>query len=185
MENNINNNINQESGAKTPENNTNKNDIVLPQTAEELQAMLQRESDRRVTEARKKFEADFNAKLEKEKTEAARLAKLTKAEKEQEEFNRQKQEFEAQKAEFHKSQLLNQTMVTLQQESLPVNFAEYFMADSAEQIQENIKIFKQAWQEAIQKEVDNRLTTKTPKKGTQTSNIGMSFFDAIKQNKIR
>ena len=49
MENNINNNINQESGAKTPENNTNKNDIVLPQTAEELQAMLQRESDRRVT----------------------------------------------------------------------------------------------------------------------------------------
>lgn len=185
MENNINNNINQESGAKTPENNTNKNDIVLPQTVEELQAMLQRESDRRVTEARKKFEADFNAKLEKEKTEAARLAKLTKAEKEQEEFNRQKQEFEAQKAEFHKSQLLNQTMVTLQQESLPVNFAEYFMADSAEQIQENIKIFKQAWQEAIQKEVDNRLTTKTPKKGTQTSNIGMSFFDAIKQNKIR
>lgn len=185
MENNINNNINQESGAKTPGNNTNKNDIVLPQTAEELQAMLQRESDRRVTEARKKFEADFNAKLEKEKTEAARLAKLTKAEKEQEEFNRQKQEFEAQKAEFHKSQLLNQTMVTLQQESLPVNFAEYFMADSAEQIQENIKIFKQAWQEAIQKEVDNRLTTKTPKKGTQTSNIGMSFFDAIKQNKIR
>lgn len=185
MENNTNNNINQESGAKAPENNTNKNEIALPQTAEELQAMLQRESDRRVTEARKKFEADFNAKLEKEKSEAARLAKLTKAEKEQEEFNRQKQEFEAQKAEFHKSQLLNQTMVTLQQESLPVNFAEYFMADSAEQIQENIKIFKQAWQEAIQKEVDNRLTTKTPKKGTQTTNTGMSFFDAIKQNKIR
>lgn len=166
------------------ETKTETKEVVLPQTVEELQAMLQKESDRRVTEARKKFEADFNKKLEQEKTEAARLAKLTKAEREQDAFNKEREEFERQKAEFNKTQLLNQTMMSLQQESLPVNFAEYLMADSAEKINENIKIFKEVWQEAIQKEVDNRLTTKTPKMGKQTT-VNTSFFDAIQQNKIR
>lgn len=187
MENNPNN-----ENVKTDQQNTetigtkeSKQELKLPETVEELKAMLQKEADKRVSSARKKFETEYNERLEKEKSEAARLAKLTKAEKEAEEFKRQKEEFEAQKAEFNKAQLLNQTMVNLQQENLPVNFAEYLMAESAEKINENIKIFKQAWQEAIQKEVDNRLTTKTPKMGTKNSKIGTSFFDAIKQNKVR
>ena len=176
---------NQISTEVTETNQTNNTEVKLPQTIEELQTLLQKEGDKRVTSARKKFETEFNEKLEIEKNEAARLAKLSKADKEAEIFNKQKEEFEKQKKEFEKTQLLNQTMVNLQQENLPIDFAEYLMSESAETIQENIKIFKEKWQEAIQKEVDNRLTTKTPKMGTSKANIGTSFFDAIKQNKLR
>ena len=56
----------------------------LPQTLEELQALLQKEGDKRVSSARKKFESEFKSKLEAEREEAARLAKLSKAERERE-----------------------------------------------------------------------------------------------------
>ncbi|WP_194190323.1 DUF4355 domain-containing protein [Clostridium chrysemydis] len=160
------NEVDQQGGNKTPE-------IKLPQSIEELQALLQSEGDKRVASAIKKREeklkADFEAKIEKEKAEAARLAKMTQAEREKAVLEAERKSFEAERKAFAKTQLLNQTMVELQKESLPVTFAEYMMADTAEEVIERINSFKKVWQEALQVAVDERIKSKTPKAGTSNN----------------
>ena len=161
----------------------------LPTTTEELNKLLQSETDKRVTQAlqtaKAKWESEFSTKLESEKAEAARLAKLTADQREKELFEKQKQEFESQQKAFQREKLLNATMLELQKESLPVNFADYIVADTVEQIAENIKTFKSAWQDALQKAVDDRLKGNTPKSGSKAEAPNTNFFDAITKNKIR
>lgn len=175
-----------EGQAATPEG---QQDQKMPVTAEELQALLQSETDKRVTQAlataKAKWEAEFGEKLESEKKEAARLAKLTAEQREKELFEKQKAEFSKQQAAFQREQMLNSTMLELQKESLPVQFAEYLLADTAETVAANITAFKSKWQEAVQKAVDDRLKGSTPKGGAKQEISSGSFFDAITQNKIR
>lgn len=161
------NEVDQQGGNSTPE-------ITLPQSVEELQALLQSEGDKRVASAIRKREdklkADYEAKIEKEKAEAAKLAKMTQTEREKAIFDAERKAFEEERKSFAKTQLLNQTMVELQKESLPVTFAEYMMADTAEEVVERINSFKTVWQEALQVAVDERIKSKTPKAGTSNSN---------------
>ena len=165
------------------------NQPQLPTSLEELQTLLQSETDKRVTQAlntaKAKWEAEFGEKLEIEKQEAARLAKLTAEQREKELFERQKADFAAQQAAFQREQMLNSTMIELQKESLPMQFAEYLLADSAETVAANITAFKSKWQEAVQKAVDDRLKGTTPKGGAKQDAPTGSFFDSINKNKIR
>ena len=165
------------------------NNLPLPGSPEELQALLQKETDKRVTQAlntaKAKWEAEFGEKLESEKKEAARLAKLTAEQREKELFEKQKAEFTKQQQAFQREQMLNSTMLELQKESLPVQFAEYLLADQAEQVVANIATFKSAWQEALQAAVDARLKGATPKGGANSDAPTGGFFDAINKNKIR
>lgn len=173
----------------TPPEGQQNNQPQLPATPEELQAMLQSETDKRVTQAlntaKAKWEAEFGEKLESEKKEAARLAKLTAEQREKELFEKQKQDFAAQQAAFQREQMLNSTMLELQKESLPVQFAEYLLADTAEAVAANITAFKGKWQEALQKAVDDRLKGTTPKGGGKQETPSGNFFDTINKNKIR
>lgn len=167
-----------------PNKDPNKNpEVTLPTTPEELAKLLQAETDKRVTgalqTAKAKWEAEFNIKLENEKQEAARLAKLSAAEREKAEFDKQKAEFEKQRAEFTKTQMLNQTMLELQKESLPVNFAEYMVGESAEKTLEKINAFKDVWQEALQKAVDERLKGKSPKTGSDSGTLTKEEFNKM------
>ena len=161
----------------------------LPETAEELQAMLQKETDKRVTQAlataKTKWDAEFGEKLETEKKEAARLAKLTAEQREKELFEKQKSDFAKQQAEFQRSQMLNSAMIEMQKESLPVQFAEYLLDDTAEDVAANIASFKKDWQEALQKAVDDRLKGSTPKNGSKAETASSGFFEAITKNRIR
>ena len=165
------------------------NQQQLPTTPEELQAILQSETDKRVTQAlntaKAKLEAEFGEKLETEKKEAARLAKLTAEQRDKELFEKQKAEFAAQQQAFQREQMLNSTMLELRKESLPVQFAEYLLADTAEFVAANIAAFKSKWQEALQKAVDDRLKGTTPKGGGKQEAPAGNFFDAITKNRIR
>ena len=155
---------------ETESNSGNNNpEVKLPQTIEELNALLQSEGDRRVASAIKKREeklkADYEAKIEQEKAEAAKLAKMTQAERERAVFEAERKAFEEERKEFARTQLLNQTMLELEKEHLPVSFAEYMMDDTAEKIAAKITDFKKLWQEEIQAAVDERIKSKTPKAG--------------------
>jgi len=160
-------------------------DQKLPTTIEELQALLQSESDKRVTTALQTAQAKFTAKLETEKTEAVRLAKMSADQRDKELFDKQKNDFVQQQSAFNREKLLNVTMVEMQKESLPILFAEHLLANTAEEVAENIKSFKTAWQDALQKAVDDRLKGTTPKAGSETKTTSHSFMDTINKNKIR
>lgn len=136
-------------------------------TEEEVQAMLQKETDRKTTKAletaRSKWEAEYQAKLETEKSEAEKLAKMSEAERFEAELAKQKDAFESERAQFNREKLELQTVKELAAEGLPTEFSSYVLADSAETIKENIKTFKTKWQAEIEKAVDERLQGRTPK----------------------
>lgn len=140
---------------------------VKTYTEEEVQAMLQKETDRKTTKAletaKSKWEAEYQAKLETEKSEAEKLAKMSEAERFNAELLKQKDAFESERAQFNREKLELQTVKELAAEGLPTEFSSYVLADSAETIKENIKTFKTKWQAGIEKAVDERLQGRTPK----------------------
>ena len=129
--------------------------------------MLQKETDRKTTKAletaKSKWEAEYQAKLETEKSEAEKLAKMSEAERFNAELLKQKESFESERAQFNREKLELQTVKELAAEGLPTEFSSYVLADSAETIKENIKTFKTKWQAEIEKAVDERLQGRTPK----------------------
>ena len=136
-------------------------------TEEEVQAMLQKETDRKTTKAletaKSKWEAEYQAKLEAEKSEAEKLAKMSEAERFESELSKQKEAFETERAQFNREKLELQTVKELSAEGLPTSFSSYVLADSAETIKDNIKNFKSMWQAEMEKAVNERLQGRTPK----------------------
>jgi hypothetical protein len=171
------NEANQQGQQGTEEAPTNEQVTV---SNEELQKMIDSSADKRVTQAlrtaREKWEAEFTEKIQKERTEAEKLAKMTEAERLQVEFDKQKQAFEDERKSFLKEKLELQTVKTLQSEELPAEFSGFVMSDSAEQISENIKLFKEQWQKAIEKAVDERLKGSTPKGSNTNTTIKAEEF---------
>jgi hypothetical protein len=170
-------NANQQGQQGTEEAQTNEQVTV---SREELQKMIDSSADKRVTQAlrtaREKWEAEVTEKIQKERTEAEKLAKMTEAERLQLEFDKQKQAFDDERKSFLREKLELQTVKTLQSEELPAEFSGFVMSDSAEQISENIKLFKEQWQKAIEKAVDERLKGSTPKSSNTTTAIKAEDF---------
>lgn len=142
-------------------------------TKEEVDKMLQSETDRRVTKAlqtaQQKWEQEYAAKLEAEKSEAEKLAKMSEEERFKAELAKEREAFEAERQAFQRMQLEAQAVKELSNEGLSTDLAQFVMADDAETIQANIATFKGLFQQAIEKAVDERLRGKTPSASTSAS----------------
>ena len=136
-------------------------------TQEELDKLLQSETDRRVTEAlktsRAKWEKEYKEKLEKEKKEAERLSKLSADEREKELLKQKEQELAEKEQAIRMKELHLYTIEILSEENLPVGFAEFLIGEDAETTNDNIKKFKEEWQKALSNAVDERIKGKSPK----------------------
>jgi len=178
----------QDTENKDIENKDNKEEKTKTYTQEEVDKLLQKEGDRRVSTARKKFEEEYKEKLEKEKKEAERLSKLSADEREQEILKQKELELEEKEKAIRYRELQLDTVNILADESLPVGFAEFLIKDDAETTNENIKKFKEEWQEALSKAVDERIKGKTPSLpgslGGQgkTGGIGERLAKTVKRN---
>ena len=145
-------------------------------TKEQVEKMLQAESDRRVQQALKtneeKLRADFQTKLEKERKEAERLAQLTAEEKAKEAEVQRQKEIEEREKTIRKRELLMDTIDLLQEKSLPRSFAEMLMAEDAETTQARVSAFQKQYQQDIEKAVSDRLKSgHTPAKGSETDPV--------------
>ena len=109
----------------------------------------------------KKF-AQWQKKTEEAKAEAERKAKLTEAEKLAEE----RKEFEAMKKQFEYEQRVNSTSKVLASNNLPIEFADFLIAESDEATTQRVDLFKNAFNVALEKAVNERLRGKTPKTST-------------------
>ena len=109
----------------------------------------------------KKF-AQWQKKTEEAKAEAERKAKLTEAEKLAEE----RKEFEAMKKQFEYEQRVNSTSKVLASNNLPIEFADFLIAESDEATTQRVDLFKNAFNDALEKAVNERLRGKTPKVST-------------------
>lgn len=186
-------NINQATvGAETQNQqgqNDNSQNIQLPKTAEELQMLLQREADRRVTQAlqtaKQKWEEEFKQKLEEERREAERLAKLTQAEKEKELLRKQQEEIKKKEKEIALREMKLEAVKILNEKELPVEFVDLLTTEDAEQTKTNIEIFEKAFRDAVEKAVNERLKGATPKAGeTKLPSSTEDFISIIRQNQV-
>ena len=145
-------------------------------TQEELDAKLQSETDKRVTQALKtaqeKWEKEFKEKLETEKKETERLSKLSADEREKELIKQKEQELAEKEKAIQYRELQLDTINVLAEEKLPVGFAEFLIKDNAETTNENIKKFKEEWQKALSVAVDEKIKGTSPRQ--QQTNIETS-----------
>lgn len=139
-------------------------------TQAELDKMLQSETDKRVTEALKtaqeKWSKEYAEKLENEKKEAERLAKLSAAEREKDKFDKERKAFEAERAQFERDRLEMQVAKELTNEGLDAEFASILMGADADSSMENIKVFKASFDKAVEAAVKARLAGRTPDSGS-------------------
>ena len=155
--------------------NVNVNEQTVEQTIEPIvektteptvKTFTQEEVDKMIQKRLSRERKDIEAKIEAERAEAERLAKMSEAEKQQALFKKQVAEFEATKRAFEQEKLLNETSKQLASKNLPIEFAEMLKAGDAESTFENIKIFEAKFNEAVERLVNERLKGKTPKAQT-------------------
>ena len=140
-------------------------------TKEQVEKMLQAETDRKVSKAletaKAKWQEEFQTKLAEEKNQAEKLAKMSESERLQAEFDKQKQAFENERQQFLREKLELQTVKELSTLGLPTDFSTFVMADDAETIKTNISILKEQFEMAIEKAVEEKLKGHTPKTATK------------------
>ena len=140
----------------TPADNEVKNEKLF--TQEELDKILN-----------KKF-AQWQKKTDEAKIEAERKAKLTEAEKLAEE----RKEFEAMKKQFEYEQRVNSTSKVLASNNLPIEFADFLVGENDEATTQRVDLFKNAFNEALEKAVKERLRGNTPKISTSSNTLEIS-----------
>ena len=153
--------------------------IVEKTTEPTVKTFTQEEVDKIVNKRLARERKDIEAKIEAERAEAERLAKMSEAEKQQALFKKQVAEFEATKKAFEQEKLLNETSKQLASKNLPIEFAEMLKAQDAESTFENIKIFEAKFNEAVERLVNERLKGNTPKVKSDVSGMTKETFNKM------
>lgn len=129
----------------------------------------QAEFDRRVAKAldtsRTKMQADIEAKMQEARTEAEKMAKMNAEQKAQYEREKQAKELADRKAAITKRELMATAKEQLAEKGLPISLASVLNYSSAEECTASIDAVGKAFQEAVEKAVNDRLAGgKPPKK---------------------
>lgn len=130
------------------------------------QAEFDRRVQKAVVSAVAKEKEKWKALTDDKLSEAERLAKMNKDEKEKYLRDKERKAFEAEKAAFEKEKLLVQVTKELQEKSLPIAFAESLVAAAdANAINKAILEIKEAWDAEITEAVKSKARQKTPEEG--------------------
>lgn len=118
---------------------------------------------------KRKWEEEKEQEIEEAKSEAERLAKLSKDEREKEQERKRKEALDKREQAIAYKELRIETRSLLAEEGLPLEFLDVVMTDSADDIQDNIKNIRTVFDEAVEKRVDERLAQKSPKRGANST----------------
>lgn len=133
-------------------------------TEAQVQEMLQKETDRRVTAALAKQEAKFLEKI----AEADKLAKMDEKQKSQYELETRMKELESKEREFNLMRNKVEASKVMASRGLPIEFTDYIVDDSAEVMLERIDKFDKAFKAAVADAVNKKIASPAPKTGTSS-----------------
>ena len=131
-------------------------------TESEVQALLQREGDRRVSSALKKQQKEF----ENKQAEADKLRAMDESQRKDYEYNQKLQELEQREREFTIAQNKLEATKVLANRELPIEFVDYIVAEDADTMMENISVFERAFKSAVADAVAKKIASPAPKGGT-------------------
>ena len=175
-----------EGGEENTDNNVDNQENVQDNTnieekqQENEKSFTQDDIDRIIAKKFKQWEK-AKAKEKEEIEEAERLKRMSQAERQQEEMQKQIEEFNKMKAEMARKDLNNQVVKELASRDLPIEYADFVMVDGdADATMDRLKVFMKKYNADIQKEVDKqvqeRLKGNVPKTSTVETKTETSAF---------
>lgn len=141
-------------------------------TEEEVQALLQKEADRRVSSALKKQQKEFENRM----AEAEKLKSMDESQRKEYEYEQKLRELETREKEFAIAQNKLEATKVLANRELPIEFVDYIIAEDAETMLENINSFEKAFKAAVADAVAKKIASPAPKSG-QVKQTGMTRED--------
>lgn len=149
-------------------------------TKEEAEAI----ASKRLAEEQAKWEKEYQEKLEKERAEAEKLAKMSADQRAKAEFEKQQQKFEEDRRAFEQERLNLEVRKQLSDNGLDQDFATFLIGVDAESSLENINQFKEAFNKAVESEVIKKISGNTPKAGSGAPTENLTYSQMLaSQNK--
>lgn len=149
-------------------------------TESEVQALLQREGDRRVSSALNKQKKEF----EKQVAESEKLKAMDENQRKEYEYSQKLQELEQREKEFAIAQNKLEATKVLANRELPIEFVDYIVAEDAETMMENIATFERLFKSAVADAVAKKIASPAPKNGS-AKQTGMTREEFRKLNTIQ
>jgi hypothetical protein len=131
-------------------------------TESEVQAMLQAETDRRVSSALHKQKKEF----EKQSAEADKLRNMDESQRKEYEYSQRLEELEQREKEFTLAQNELEATKVMSNRGLPIAFVKYVIAEDADTMMDNITNFEREWKSAIADGVAQKMASPAPKGGS-------------------
>lgn len=129
-------------------------------TQEEVDALLQREGDRRVTDALKKAERKNADKVR----EAQKLAQMDSQQKYEYELEQREKAIEEKEKALALAENKNEASKILADKGLSLSLVDFVIAEDAETMNSNIRLLEKAFKDSVKREVEKRLGSSAPKK---------------------
>ena len=121
------------------------------------------EFDRRMTKGVQTARANWEQEQADNQDEAKKLAKMTEAQRERYQLDKDKEAFARQQAQFAAEQMRVAVGADLQKRGLDAGFAKYLAGSTAEESQANLEEFQALWNRALSTQVSSRMQgTRTP-----------------------
>lgn len=139
-----------------------ENVVEKTYTESEVQALLQREGDRRVSSALKKQQKEFERKT----AEADKLRDMDESQRKEYEYTQRLQELENKEREFAVAQNKLEATKVMANRELPIEFVDYIVAEDAETMMENITTFERLFKGAVADAVAKKIASPAPKTGS-------------------
>ena len=156
MDSNLNN---QNTGVDTTDTSTTGTETKT-YTQEEVDALLQREGDKRVTEALKKAERKNADKVR----EAQKLAQMDSQQKYEYELEQREKAIEEKEKALALAENKNIASQILADKGLSLSLVDFVIAEDAETMNSNIRLLEKAFKDSVKREVEKRLGSSAPKK---------------------
>lgn len=170
----------------TAEETTQTEEQVQEPEAPKEKTFTRSEIAKMIASEKSKWEQEYEAKVEKERNEAAELAKLSEKDRQKALIQKEKDDFEKEKAEFRKQQLFVEKGKQLTAQGIPADFAHRIAGDTAEDILEDVKAFRAEWDKAVEAKVNERLAAKNkPKIGGTGGQMTKAEIMAVKDSAER
>lgn len=149
------NNQGQENTGTEQNENTEKTTF----TKEEVDALIQKETDRRVSQALATAERKNQAKLR----EAEKLANMSATEKYEFELQKREQAIAEKEHQLLLAENRAEASKILAEKGLSQTFLDFVIADTADEMNENITKIERAFKASVKSEIEKRLGNNAPK----------------------
>lgn len=151
---------NKTTGVETTTTTENQNTEVRTYTQEEVDRLLQSESDRRVSEALKKADK----KKQEAVKEAQKLAAMNEQEKYEYQLKQREEAIIAKEKALALAENKNEAGKILSEKGLSLSLVDFVVAEDADTMKANIDLLEKAFKASVKAEVEKRMGGNAPKK---------------------